>query len=134
MSIEVETVIAISVMMAVFSAVVAIGSSIILGAGFQRLRLGFEVMHKQTGFFSDAIYNLEDKMEVIGEQAGGFIRLVAVAEQDNYSTSPIVISSKKTEIHTNTSVITIGKTEALSSDTDQLLNCLLMPAPHGDVL
>ena len=65
MSIEVETVVAVSVMMAVFSAVAAIGTSIVLGAGFERLRGGFEVIRKQTGFFSDAIHKLEEKMEPV---------------------------------------------------------------------
>ena len=54
--------------MAVFSAVAAVGTSIVLGAGFERLRTGFEVIRKQTGFFSDAIHKLEEKMDVVDEQ------------------------------------------------------------------
>tara|TARA_R110001592_G_scaffold20926_9_gene84631 strand:- start:17074 stop:17712 length:639 start_codon:yes stop_codon:yes gene_type:complete len=80
MSIEVETVVAVSVMMAVFSAVAAVGTSIVLGAGFERLRTGFEVVRKQTGFFSDAIHKLEEKMEVVDEQTGKFSQSISVME------------------------------------------------------
>lgn len=81
MTLEVETVVAVSVMMAVFSAVAAIGTSIVLGAGFERLRSGFEVIRKQTGFFSDAIHKLEEKMEVVDEQTGNFSHAMQVMEQ-----------------------------------------------------
>ncbi|MGH1456993.1 MAG: hypothetical protein ACRBDI_09450 [Alphaproteobacteria bacterium] len=81
MSIEVETVVAVSVMMAVFSAVAAVGTSIVLGAGFERLRSGFEVIRKQTGFFSDAIHKLEEKMEIVDDQTGKFSHAIEVMEQ-----------------------------------------------------
>ncbi len=72
MTLEVETIVAISMMMAVFAAVAAVGTSIVLGAGFERLRSGFEIVRKQTGFFSDAIYKLEQKVDVVDEQTGKF--------------------------------------------------------------
>lgn len=72
MTLEVETVIAVSLMMAVFSAVAAVGTSIVLGAGFERLRTGFEVIRKQTGFFSDAIHKLEQRVETVDKQASQF--------------------------------------------------------------
>lgn len=72
MTLEVETVVAVSLMMAVFSAVAAVGTSIVLGAGFERLRSGFEVIRKQTGFFSDAIHKLEQKVEIVDRQANQF--------------------------------------------------------------
>ncbi len=72
MTLEVETVVAVSLMMAVFSAVAAVGTSIILGAGFERLRSGFEVIRKQTGFFSDALHQLEQKVEDVDKQTGQF--------------------------------------------------------------
>ena len=81
MSIEVETVVAVSVMMAVFSAVAAIGTSIVLGAGFERLRGGFEVIRKQTGFFSDAIHKLEEKMIVVDGQTGKFSHAITIMEE-----------------------------------------------------
>ena len=106
MSIEVETVVAVSVMMAVFSAVAAVGTSIVLGAGFERLRSGFEVISKQTGFFSDAIHKLEHKMEVVDDQTGKFSRSIevmeakvtSVGEQANAFTGSIQSLEKKVEV------------------------------------
>lgn len=72
MTLSVEMVVAVSLMMAVFSAVAAVGTSLVLGAGFERLRNGFEVVKKQTGFFSDAIHKLEQKVEVVDEQTNVF--------------------------------------------------------------
>ncbi len=77
---EVETIVAASLMMAVFSAVAAVGTSIVLGAGFERLRTGFEVIRKQTGFFSDAIHKLEQKVEVVDEQTGNFTNSISKLE------------------------------------------------------
>ena len=78
---EVETVVAMALMMAVFSAVAAIGTSIVLGAGFERLRAGFEVISKQTGFFSDAIHKLERKVEVVDEHTNTFTRSISTLEE-----------------------------------------------------
>src|SRR5690606_24588378 len=80
MALEVETVVAVSLMMAVFSAVAAVGTSIVLGAGFERLRSAFEIVSKQTGFFSDAINKLEKKVEVVDEQTGNFSRSISSLE------------------------------------------------------
>lgn len=80
MSLEVETIVAVSVMMAVFSAVAAVGTSIVLGAGFERLRCGFEVVRKQTGFFSDAIHKLEQKVEEVDGHTASFSHAIAVME------------------------------------------------------
>lgn len=80
MSMDVETIVAVSVMMAVFSAVAAVGTSIVLGAGFERLRCGFEVIRKQTGFFSDAIHKLEQKVEEVDGQTANFSHAMSVME------------------------------------------------------
>lgn len=80
MSIEVETIVAVSVMMAVFSAVAAVGTSLVLGAGFERLRSGFEVIRKQTGFFSDAIHKLEEKMVVVDSQTDKVTKTISIME------------------------------------------------------
>lgn len=80
MTLEVETIVAVSLMMAVFSAVAAVGTSIVLGAGFERLRSGFDVVRRQTGFFSDAINKLEKKVELVDEQAGKFGHNIAQLE------------------------------------------------------
>jgi septal ring factor EnvC (AmiA/AmiB activator) len=80
MTLEVETVVAVSLMMAVFSAVAAVGTSIVLGAGFERLRAGFDIVRKQTGFFSDAIHKLEQKVEVVDKQASDFSHSIHTLE------------------------------------------------------
>lgn len=64
-----ETYIVVSLLMAVFAAITALGTSLVLGVGFERLRAGFEVIKKQTGFFSDAIHNLEEKVDHVDKQA-----------------------------------------------------------------
>ena len=63
MDVSVETYLVVALAFAVFSAVTAIGSSLVLGIGFERLRAGFEVVRKQTGYFSDAIYTLEKRVD-----------------------------------------------------------------------
>ena len=68
MSVSAETYIVISLMFAVFAAVAAVGTSVVLGAGFERLRAGFEVVRRQSGFFSDAIYKLDQRTEKLAEE------------------------------------------------------------------
>lgn len=80
MTLDVETIVAVSLMMAVFSAVAAVGTSLVLGAGFERLRNGFEVVRKQTGFFSDAIHKLEQKVEIVDEQTQNFSQSIGQLE------------------------------------------------------
>lgn len=80
MTMSVETIVAVSLMMAVFSAVAAVGTSLVLGAGFERLRNGFEVVRKQTGFFSDAIHKLEQKVEIVDEQTQNFTQSIGQLE------------------------------------------------------
>ena len=164
MSLEVETIVAVSIMMAVFSAVAAIGSSIVLGVGFERLRSGFEVIRKQTGFFSDAIHKLEEKMEVVDEQTNKFSKSIEVMEskvsnvgdQANIFSGSIEKLEKKVDIvdkqagffgnalhrleekvektndheemvaerleqNADAEVISVGKTEALVSHAEDLL-------------
>ncbi len=106
MSLDVETVVAIAVMMAVFSAVAAVGTSIVLGAGFERLRSGFEVIRKQTGFFSDAINKLEKKVEQVDAETGKVTQAIAtmeskvmnVGEQANIFSDSISKLERKVEV------------------------------------
>ena len=106
MTMEVETIVAVSLMMAVFSAIAAIGTSVVLGAGFERLRSGFEVIRKQTGFFSDAIHKLEQKVEIVDEQASSFSQSIhqmeakvnGVGEQANAFTSTVQKLEKKVNV------------------------------------
>ena len=106
MTLEVETIVAVSLMMAVFSAVAAVGTSLVLGAGFERLRSGFEVIRKQTGFFSDAIHKLEQKVEVVDEQTSNFTQSInkleakvsSVGDQANIFSTSMQKLEKKVEI------------------------------------
>ncbi len=106
MTLEVETLLAVTIMMAVFSAVAAVGTSIVLGAGFERLRSGFEVIRKQTGFFSDAIHKLEQKVEIVDEQTVKFgqsintleAKVTGVGEQANIFSETIRSVEQKVEI------------------------------------
>ncbi len=81
MTLQVDTLIAVSLMMAVFSAVAAVGTSLVLGAGFERLRAGFEIISKQTGFFSDVINKLEKKVEKVDETTDSFSRSINTLEE-----------------------------------------------------
>ncbi len=63
MSIEAETYLVVALAFAVFSAITAIGSALVLGVGFERLRAGFEIVRKQTAYFSDAIFSLEKRVD-----------------------------------------------------------------------
>lgn len=106
MTLEVETLLAVTLMMAVFSAVAAVGTSIVLGAGFERLRTGFEVIRKQTGFFSDAIHKLEQKVETVDEQTNSFTnsinaleaKVVNVGDQANAYSETVQALKEKVEI------------------------------------
>lgn len=106
MTLEVETVVAVSLMMAVFSAVAAVGTSIVLGAGFERLRSGFEVIRKQSGFFSDAIHKLEQKVEIVDQQTNHFTeamtqldaKVANVGDQANLFSDTIGKLEKKVEV------------------------------------
>lgn len=68
MTVSAETYIVISLMFAVFAAVAAVGTSVVLGAGFERLRAGFEIVRKQSGFFADAIYKLDQRTQKLDEE------------------------------------------------------------------
>lgn len=68
MTLNVETVLAVSIMLSVFAAIAALGTSMVLGVGFERLRAGFEAITKQAGFFGDMLTRLEKKVEVVDGQ------------------------------------------------------------------
>lgn len=76
MSVSAEMYIVISLMFAVFAAVAAIGTSLVLGVGFERLRAGFEVVKKQTGFFADAIHQLDERTRELDEKAAAMKKSV----------------------------------------------------------
>lgn len=81
MTIAVETYLVVALAFAVFSAVTALGSSLVLGAGFERLRAGFEIIKSQTGFFSDALHNMDKRMDTVEKQGGYFFQAIHNLEQ-----------------------------------------------------
>lgn len=83
--ISAEMFIVVALMFAVFAAVAAVGTSIVLGVGFERLRNGFEIIKKQTGFFSDAIHKLDQKTDAIQQSVSGLsTRMDNVEKQSTF--------------------------------------------------
>lgn len=91
MSVSAEMYIVISLMFAVFAAVAAVGSSVILGVGFERLRAGFEVVKKQTGFFSEAIHKLDEQAKRLDHEQ------VQIKESVSHITTRVDRVEKQTE-------------------------------------
>ncbi len=67
-----ETYVVVSLAFAVFAAVTSVGAAIVLGVGYERLRAGLEkvkegldLLNRQTGFFSSALYKLENRVDSI---------------------------------------------------------------------
>lgn len=81
MTIAVETYLVVALAFAVFSAVVALGSSLVLGIGFERLRAGFEVVKKQTGFFSESIRTLDKRVDGVEKQGQYFFETLHNLEE-----------------------------------------------------
>jgi len=82
MTLSVETLLIVSLMMAVFAAVSTVGSSLFLGAGFERLRAGFETIKKQTAFFSEQIHKLDRRMDTVEKQGGYFFEAISNLEHE----------------------------------------------------
>lgn len=85
MTIMMETCLIVALSFAVFSAVATVGASLALGIGFERLRAGFEVIRKQTGFFSDEIYKLDKRVGTLEKDGSPSARTVvpeSIAGQD----------------------------------------------------
>lgn len=91
MTITLETYLLVSLAFAVFAAVVAVGSSLVLGAGFERLKISFEVISKQTGFFSDALFRMEHRVEALEEQE----QQPAEAIEEDTASSPAYIFAEQ---------------------------------------
>ncbi len=65
-----EIYVVVSLAFAVFAAVSAVGSAIVLGIGYERLRAGLErvkegldIVGRQTGFFSTELHKLEQRID-----------------------------------------------------------------------
>lgn len=81
MTVTMETCLIIALSFAVFSAVATVGASLALGIGYERLRAGFEVIRKQTGYFSDQIYRLDTRVEKLEKQDRPAPAEIAVTER-----------------------------------------------------
>jgi uncharacterized phage infection (PIP) family protein YhgE len=79
MSITVESFMVISLAFAVFAAITAVGAAILLSVGYERLRSGLhrlkeglDMVTRQTGFFSEAIHKLDEKVTAVDAQTQRF--------------------------------------------------------------
>ncbi|MGE4313970.1 MAG: hypothetical protein AB7E85_06845 [Pseudobdellovibrionaceae bacterium] len=76
MTASLETYMVVSLAFAVFAAVTAIGAAIVLGIGYERIRFGLErvkegldLVTRQSGYFSNAIFTLEKRVEDMDQKA-----------------------------------------------------------------
>lgn len=88
MTIAVETYLVVAMAFAIFAAVVALGSSLVLGIGFERLRAGYEVIRKQTGFFSEAIRTLDGRVDSVEKQSQYFFETIHQLEEKQDRQAP----------------------------------------------
>lgn len=102
MTIGIETCLVIALAFAVFAAVTALGSSLVLGIGFERLRAGFEVVKSQTGFFSESIHKMDKRLGNVEKQGEYVFRTLHTLEESQSAGST-------------------GKTEEKSAEPEQLL-------------
>lgn len=121
MTLSVETIIVVALMMAVFAAVSTIGSSLYLGAGYERLRAGFETVKKQTAFFSDAIAKLDTRVDSVEKQGSYFFQAITdlerKAERQEPASSPLANVGMNAE-----KLICSSRDDALHTGADNLLN------------
>lgn len=89
MTIAVETALVVAMAFAVFAAITALGSSLVLGIGFERLRAGFELIKSQTGFFSDAITKLDRRVDGVEKQGAYFFEAIHNLEQRPQASAPV---------------------------------------------
>lgn len=89
MTLSVDTLLVVSLMMAVFAAVSTVGTSLFLGAGFERLRAGFETVKKQTAFFSEQIHKLDGRVDSVEKQSSYFFEAITKLEQDAVAPEPV---------------------------------------------
>lgn len=122
MTLSVEALLVVSLLMAVFAAVSTVGTSLFLGAGFERLRAGFEHIRKQTAFFSDAIHKLDGRVDGLEKQGNYFFEAIHKLEQDavapGHPAAEEALEGNEPEIQC---LISASRDDAMRSDTDGLL-------------
>ena len=115
MTLSAETLLIVSLMMAVFAAVSTVGTSLFLGAGFERLRAGFETIKKQTAFFSDAIHTLDKRVDTVEKQGNYFFEAITNLEQTT-------IKPVEQPHDVEDSLIHAGRSDTMMATADSLLN------------
>jgi len=123
MNISTDTLLVVALMMAVFAAVTTLGTSLILGVGFERLRNGLEILKKQSGFFSDAIHTLDRRTDSLEKQGTYFFQTLhsleqKVTEAPKADAQPAEI---KTQPQVEAAPILVSKGEALDTGAGNLL-------------
>jgi hypothetical protein len=119
MNISVDTLLVVALMMAVFAAVTTLGTSLILGVGFERLRNGLEILKKQSGFFSDAIHKLDTRTDNLEKQGTYFFQTLhgleqKMAEPPKAAEAPAVAATQE-------SPILVSTNEAMNTNAGNLL-------------
>jgi putative ubiquitin-RnfH superfamily antitoxin RatB of RatAB toxin-antitoxin module len=107
-----ETYVVVSLAFAVFAAVTSVGAAIVLGVGYERLRAGLEkvkegldLLNRQTGFFSTALFKLENRVDAIDK----------VQIQPAVSDAPK--TTRKTKARTSRSKKSVTQVDELPSST-----------------
>jgi hypothetical protein len=137
MNISADTLLVVALMMAVFAAVTTLGTSLILGVGFERLRNGLEILKKQSGFFSDAIYKLDVRTDTLEKQGVFFFQTIhgleqKIAEQPAKAETPA--EPKHIEAAPEVSSILVSTTEAMGTGAENLLTGASFSAPATGTL
>jgi len=132
MTISVETLLVVSLMMAVFAAVATVGSSLYLGAGFERLRAGFDTIKKQTAQFADSLRQLDGRVDSVEKQGAYYFEAISQLEQkagtadersDRHYHEPEPVASTTAETASlQNSLICAGKNDVMNSNAAQLLD------------
>ncbi|MDB5492497.1 MAG: hypothetical protein JWO78_2346 [Micavibrio sp.] len=100
-----QTCLIVALSFAVFSAVATVGASLALGIGFERLRAGYEVIRKQSGYFSDQIYKLDKRVDTLERSDHTVPAGVAMKDQ------PLVAEDKPSYLSVNSGLIAQARQE-----------------------
>jgi len=128
MNISVDTLLVVALMMAVFAAVTTLGTSLILGVGFERLRNGLEILKKQSGFFSDAIHRLDERTDTLEKQGTYFFQTLHGIEK-KIAEQPAIPPARVEEPAAETSSILVSTREAMGTGAENLLTGAGFNAP-----
>jgi hypothetical protein len=120
MNISVDTLLVVALMMAVFAAVTTLGTSLVLGVGFERLRNGLEILKKQSGFFSDAIHKLDTRADTLEKQGTFFFQTLHGIEK-KIADQPALTAARTEEAAVEASPILISTGEAMGAGAENLL-------------